>query len=444
MVGLDWKKFIADFEKNNHSPILIPLLKKTSLSSFSKKQVFIACENLGTKLLLEGKKKQLEKKLSSFLGQKMALIFFIKKKAKKISKEQDAPLLKYKQNKEDIIKNSGLQSNFVFENFAVSSSNQFAYAAALAVAKNPTKSYNPLFVYGDVGVGKTHLIQAIANKILENNLSKKVLYCPSEEFVNDLIELIRIKNTSHFRQKYRSLDVLLVDDVQFIAGKNTAQEEFFHTFNSIIRRGGQIILSSDRPPPEIKKLEDRLRSRFSGGLTVDIQKPNHELRTAILLIKAKERNIEIKTEAAELIAERITDTRELEGKLLEIYARCFKENKPIDTEIVNNELSKKKEQITPRVSPYEVIKYVCSYYQVKTSQIKDKNRKERVVLPRQIIMFILRTVLKLNLEEIAFILKRKDHTTIIHGVDKITNLFLKNPAFKKEVDTIINSFSLST
>jgi len=443
VTGDYWKKFVSDFEKNSTSPILVPLLKKSVLSSFTENQAFIACENLGTKIILETKKKQLEEDFSYFLGRQVTITFFIKEKAKKTVSDEP-PLFKYKQDKDSLVKNSGLQLNFTFNSFAVSSSNQFAYAAALSVAKNPSRSYNPLFVYGDVGVGKTHLVQAIANKILEDGSIKKVLYCPSEEFVNDLVELIRIKNTSSFRKKYRSLDVLLVDDIQFIAGKNAIQEEFFHTFNSIIRGGGQIILSSDRPPQEIKKLEDRLRSRFSGGLTVDIQKPDDELRTAILLIKAKERNIEIEAEAAGLIAEKITDTRELEGKLLEIYARCLKESGKITVDIIKDELSKKNKQAASQISPPEVIKYVCSYYQIKPSQIKDKDRRERIVLPRQIIMFILRNILKLNLEEVAFILKRKDHTTIIHGVDKITNLILKNPSFKEEVDTIINSLPLLT
>lgn len=443
MAGTDWKKFVSNFEKTNNSPVLASLLKKSSLSSFTENQAFITCENLGTKIILETKKNQIEEELSHFLDKQATVVFFIKEKVKKTINDE-VPLLKYKQDKDAAVKNSGLQLKFTFDNFAVSSSNQFAYAAALSVAKNPGTSYNPLFVYGDVGVGKTHLIQAIANKILKNNLIKKVFYCPSEEFVNDLVELIRIKNTAHFRQKYRSLDALLVDDIQFIAGKNTSQEEFFHTFNSIIRRGGQIILSSDKPPQEIRKLEDRLRSRFSGGLTVDIQKPDRELRTAILLIKAKERNIEIEAEAAGLMAEKITDTRELEGKLLEIYARCLKENGKITSRIIKDELSKKNEQIAFRLSPHEVIKYVCSCYQIRPSQIKDKDRREKIVLPRQIIMFILRSVLKINFEEIAFILKRKDHTTIIHGVNKISSLIFKNPVFKEEIDRIINSLSLST
>jgi len=443
MFSFDWKKFVAYFKKNNNlSSLFISVLEKTDVSSFTENQIFVTCENLGAKMILEAKKPQIEKDLTTFLNKKITVVFLIKEKIKKTIKE--APLLKYNEDKEVAIKNSGLQAQYTFDNFAVSSSNQFAYAAAQAVANNPGKIYNPLFIYGDVGVGKTHLMQAIANKILENNPKKKILYSPCEEFVNDLVEWIRVKNTSRFRQKYRPLDVFLVDDVQFIAGKNTGQEEFFHTFNSIIRKGGQIILSSDRPPQEIKKLEDRLRSRFSGGLIVDIQKPDLELRTAILLIKAKERNIEIDIDAAELLAEKITDTRELEGKLLEIYARCLKGNGKIALQIVENELSKKNSLLISRLSPNEVIKRVCSYYQIKPYQVKDKDRREKVALPRQVIMFILRNVLKINYEEIAFILKRKDHTTVIHGVNKISQLIIKDPSLKEEIDIIINSFSILT
>lgn len=438
-----WKKFISLYEKNGASPTFISILKKSSLLTISKKEAFIACENLGTKIVLETKKPILQKDFSSFFGQPLSLIFFIKEKVRKKEKK-DAPLFKYENDLEELRKKSGLSENFTFENFAVSSSNQFAYAAALAVAQKPGRLYNPLFIYGDVGVGKTHLMQAIGNKILENNLSKKILFCSSENFVNDLVEFIRTKNTTFFRKKYRSLDVLLVDDVQFIAGKNTAQEEFFHTFNSIITNGGQIILTSDRPPKEIKKLEDRLCSRFSGGLIVDIQKPDFELRTAILLIKAKERNIEIDLEAAQTIAQKINDTRELEGKLLEMSARAIRENQKISKEFVEKQFSKKNEQLKQKISPYQVIKIVCSYYNLRPSQIKNPTRKEKVAFPRQIIMYLLRNILNLKFEEIAFILKRKDHTTIIHGVNKITSLILKNPNIKNDIDRIISSLPQST
>lgn len=434
-----WKNFVSDYLQKNGSPILESIFKNTYFSSFFDNKIFVACKNLGTKVVLENKKTEIEKNFSIFLGKPVSLVFFIKPFVEKKTKN-DPPLLKHEKEKQTLINRAGLLENFTFENFAVSSSNQLAYSAALAVCQKLGKLYNPLFIYGDVGVGKTHLMQAIGNKVLEKDPNKKILFCSSEDFLNDLIQVIRTKNTLSFRKKYRSLDLLMVDDIQFIAGKTTIQEEFFHTFNSIIRGGGQIVLTSDRPPKEIKNLQDRLKSRFAGGLTVDIQKPDLELRTAIVLIKAKERNIDIDFESAELIAQKITDTRELEGRLLEMSAKAIRENKKISKELIESEFSKQKNQIIKKVSPQEIIRIVCSYYNLKPSQIKKPTRKEQVSFPRQIIMYLLRNVLKLKYEEIAFILKRKDHTTIIHGVDKINALIIKNPGFKNEIDRIINSF----
>lgn len=446
MDGVLWEKFILDLARKKNSPVLIPILKKTSFSDFTGDRFFIACDNSGMKFFLETRKTQIEQSLSETAGKPIKITFIIKEgvKKKRFKSSNDTPLLQFELNKEKTIKKSGLLEKFTFDNFAVSSSNQVAYSAALAVCDHPGVKYNPLFIYGGVGVGKTHLIQAIANKVLDKDIARKTLYCSSEDFTNDLIEFIQAKNTALLRKKYRSLDLFLIDDIQFIAGKNYVQEEFFHTFNSIIRRGGQIILTSDRPPKEIKKLEDRLISRFSGGLTIDIQKPDFELKTAILLIKAKERGINIDVEAAKLIVERTDDVRELEGRLLEIYMKAPKKEEKITPQIVEEEFEKKTSEVRNKLAPPDVIKFVCSYYNVKPSRIKNNTRKENVVLPRQIIMFLLRNVLKLKLEEIAFILKKKDHTTIIHGVDKITNMILKNPTFKEDVGRIISSLSLST
>lgn len=433
-----WFDFIRFFENENHpSPILISVLKKTNIeNSNSDGDLYVLCDNLGTKILLERKKNEIEKSLSKFLKKELRLIFLIKEK--KIKKTKDAPLLRFEIERQEAIKKSGLLEKYTFENYAVSSSNQLAHAAALAVSEKLGKIYNPLFIYGSVGVGKTHLAQAIANRVLENNLSKKVLFTSSESFVNDLVELIRSKNTLFFRKKYRSLDLLVIDDIQFIAGKNAVQEEFFHTFNAIIMNGGQIVITSDRPPQEIDRLEDRLRSRFSGGLVVDIQKPDLELKIAIILIKAKERGIEIDVEAAEIIAETTNDTRELEGKLLEFSAKAFRENTKITKEFVEKEINNKKSElvINKKIGPQTIIKTVCSFYGIKPSEIKNQNRKERVAFARQVVMYLLRNLINLKYEEIAFLLKKKDHTTIIHGVDKITRLLLKNPQIKEEISLI--------
>ncbi|HLL60733.1 MAG TPA: chromosomal replication initiator protein DnaA [Candidatus Nitrosocosmicus sp.] len=438
-----WKQFVLDFEKSNNAPVLVPLLKKTSFVSFSNNEAVVSCENLGMRIFLETRKEEMESFFSNLYQKEITITFTIKEKLKKETVEE-APLLKYETQLVDIIRKSGLQPKHTFDNYAVSTTNQIAYAAALAVADNPGETYNPLFIYGGVGVGKTHLVQAIANKILMKDGSKKIYYCSSEEFTNDLVGLIRMKNTENLRQKYRSLDVLLIDDIQFIAGKNSTQEEFFHTFNAVIKRGGQIILTSDRPPKDIQKLEDRLRSRFSGGLIIDIQLPDFELRTAILLIKAKERNIDIDIDAAKLIAEQVLDTRELEGRLLELYTKNLHNSERLSYSDVSADLSRKSVALKSKVTPQDVIKTVCSYYDLRPSQIKDQTRKDSIALPRQIIMYILRHILKLKLEEIAYILKRKDHTTILHGVEKITGRLLKNPSFKEEVDRIIQSLTSST
>lgn len=438
-----WKQFILDFEQSNNAPVLIPLLKKTELLSFENDTAIITCENLGMRIFLESRKEEMESFFAGTYQQKINISFTIKEKQKRAI-EEEAPLLRYETQLIDIVRKSGLQPKYTFDNFAVSTTNQIAYAAALAVGDNPGQTYNPLFIYGGVGVGKTHLVQAIANKILMRDQTKRIFYCSSEEFTNDLVGLIRLKNTENLRQKYRSLDVLLVDDIQFIAGKNSTQEEFFHTFNSIIKRGGQIILTSDRPPKEIQKLEDRLRSRFSGGLILDIQPPDFELRTAILLIKAKERSIDIDIEAAKLIAEQVVDTRELEGKLLELYTKNLHKTERITVAEVSTDLVQRRNEIKVRVTHQDVIRLVCSYYNIRPAQIKDQTRKDNIVLPRQIIMYILRNTLHLKLEEIAYILKRKDHTTILHGVEKITALGIKNPNFKEELDRIIQSISSST
>jgi len=294
-----------------------------------------------------------------------------------------------------------------------------------------------------VGVGKTHLAQSIARVVLEKKPQNKVYFCPGDRFTNELIEAIQEKNTARFRKKYRYLNILVVDDIQFIAGKQTIQEEFFHTFNTIVSSGGQVILTSDRPPSEIKNLEDRLRSRFSGGLIVDIQSPDFELRTAILLIKAKEKEIELSMEAAKIVAEQVGDTRALEGTLLSIYAKTLGKKEGIDLEDIEKFFRSKNEQKKTKITPQDIIKAVCSYYNVKQSHIKGPDRSENIAFPRQIVMFLLRRELGLKYEEIAYMLKKKDHTTVLHGSEKIAGLLIKNPAFKEEVDRITNSLTLS-
>lgn len=441
-MGFEWIHFIQFISlQKDISPILYSVLKSTKyLHSVNDKVHSVECPNIGAKLFLESKMQEIEKYLDAYGGQKLSLVFTIREKKNK--QNITLPLIDYQDSFDQIILKSGLQKRFTFENYAVSDSNHIAHAAALTVAENPGNHYNPLFIYGGVGVGKTHLLQAIGLKILEDDKSAQVLYCTSEEFTNDLIENIRKKNTSYFRNKYRNLTTLLIDDVQFIAGKNYVQEEFYHTFNTIIKNGGQIVFTSDKPPKEINKLEERLKSRFLGGLIIDIQIPDFELRTAIILIKAKQRNITIDFDAAKYIAEKNTDTRALEGALLQIYSKMIVQNPnpTISKDSIHNNTASVAENIK-RINPSDIIKTVSLHYGVKPAHIKSSSRKEAYVKPRQIIMYLLRSHLSLKLEDIAHILKRKDHTTIIHGIDKIKKQIIKDISLKEDINSIINSFS---
>ncbi len=438
-----WNEFLQFSEKEQKlNPILFSLVRQVKLLDVRESSISVACENFGAKIYLEKRRQEIEATLAEFMQRPMTLDIQVEEKKKKA--EPEAPLLTFEPSTDDIAVRSGLHKKYTFDNFAVSSSNQVAFAAAQSVARDPGHSYNPLFLYGGVGNGKTHLAQAAARYILENDQNKKVFFAPGDQFINELIDAIKEKNTAKFRKKYRYLDLLIVDDIQFIAGKNTIQEEFFHTFNSIVSAGGQIILTSDRPPGEIKNLEDRLRSRFQGGLIVDIQPPDFELRTAILLIKAQEKNIMIDMEAAKVIAEHISDTRALEGSLLSVYAKVVGRKDMIDVEAVDEFFSSTTEKVVAKVTPTDVIKTVCSYYNVKQAHIKSATRASSVALPRQVIMYLLRNELKLKLEEVAYLLKRKDHTTIMHGVEKVTRSIMKDPVFKQDIDRIVQTLRSST
>lgn len=436
-----WGSFLAELEKNQKkTPILYSILKQLKPIDINESTITLGC-NSGQKFFLEKKKQEIEDALLLYGKKRLSVELKILEPKQKNKTE---PLLHYTPSLEDVFLKAGLHAKYRFDNFAVSSSNQVAFAAAQAVSQDPGHSYNPLFLYGGVGVGKTHLAQAVGRLILEKNPEARVFFCPGEQFTNEIIEAIRQKATPRFRQKYRSLQLLIVDDIQFIAGKQTVQEEFFHTFNSVVSAGGQIILTSDRPPSDIQNLEDRLRSRFSGGLIVDVQEPDFELRCAILLIKASEKKIEIDIEAAKIIAEQIEDTRALEGVLLSIYAKTLGVKEKIDLETVDAYFSQSKKIQQKKVLPSDVIRMTCSYYDIPQSAIRGSIRTERVALARQVCMYILREILRINLVEVAVQVRRKDHTTVIHAVDKVSRLMAKDPSFKEEVDAIIRTLGLST
>lgn len=405
--------------------------------------VEIACPSDFVRNMVENRYYALIKDaLDKITEKKNDLVFIIKQAANGSAKKNNGPLFAKKTKPagppQKAIRTAGLRPDFTFESFAVSSSNQMAHAAATAVAQNPGSAYNPLFLYGGVGVGKTHLAQATAFELLKAKPNAKVIYCMGEDFTNEIIDAIRTKTTKEFRQKFRTVHFLLIDDIQFIAGKSSVQEEFFHTFNALERKGGQIVLTSDRRPDEITGLEDRLRSRFEGGLMVDIQQPNFELRTAILLIKAQQYKINLPMDVAQLIAGNITSTRKLEGFLIRMSQEAKLKSESITPGFVNALLGKVGDSANgeaPKrlVKPKEILRAVAGHFNLKISEITGKCRAKPIVVPRQIAMYLLRIEQGLPLMEVGRLLGGRDHTTIMHGVEKITSLMPESEDIRVDI-----------
>ena len=334
-----------------------------------------------------------------------------------------------------------LNPKYTFDTFVVGKNNNLAHAASLAVAESPGEIYNPLFIYGGVGLGKTHLMHSVAHFILKNNPSAKILYVTSEKFTNELIDAIRNKNnvsTTEFREKYRNNDVLLIDDIQFIIGKESTQEEFFHTFNALYEAKKQIIISSDRPPREIETLEDRLRSRFEWGLTVDIQPPDYETRMAILRKKEELEGYNIDNEIIKYIATNVkSNIRELEGALTKIVASSKLNNKEINLELAEEAL---KDLISPNaareVTPQLIINVVSEHFGITPLDLIGQKRSKELVFPRQIVMYLCGDMTSESLQNIGKALGGRDHTTIIHGTKKIASELKTDENLKNTIDIL--------
>lgn len=336
---------------------------------------------------------------------------------------------------------SQLNPKYTFDTFVIGNSNRFAHAASLAVAEAPAQAYNPLFIYGGVGLGKTHLMHAIGHYILNQKPNAKVVYVSSEKFTNELINSIRDDKNNQFRSKYRNVDVLLIDDIQFIAGKESTQEEFFHTFNALHDANKQIVISSDRPPKEIPTLEDRLRSRFEWGLIADIQPPDLETRIAILKKKAKVENIDVTDDVMQYIASKIhSNIRELEGALIRILAYSSLTNKKITVELAEEALKDIISSDKPRKITVELIKEVVSKeFNIKMEDFNSKKRTRTVAYPRQIAMYLTRELTDLSLPKIGEEFGGRDHTTVIHAYDKIMEDISNSEDFKEKIDKLIKS-----
>jgi len=337
------------------------------------------------------------------------------------------------------IRQNTLNPMYTFDNFIIGASNNFAFAASLAVAQTPGEVYNPLFIYGGVGLGKTHLMNAIGNYISTQDNHLNVLLMTSETMTNELIEGIARKKTSELRNRLRNVDVLMVDDIQFLSRTKATQEEFFHTFNSLHDNKKQIIIASDRPPKELPEIEERLRSRFEWGLIVDIQKPDYETRVAILMQKANEMAIDVPYDVVEYIAQNVnSNIRELEGCLNSLNARAELMQTPISLEMARNTLSGRiGSQAARAVTPELIIDMVARQYDTTPQDITGKNRSQQIALPRQVAMYICRRMTTLSTTSIGKAFGGRDHTTVMHGCDKITASMNADFSFRKRVEELM-------
>ena len=327
-----------------------------------------------------------------------------------------------------------LNPRYTLENFVVGFTNNLAYAASQAVVENPGTAYNPLYIYGPSGVGKTHLMQGVAHALIAKRADAKIVFVSSEKFMNDFVESIKSKGMETLRHRYRSCDILLVDDIQFVSGKEGFQEEFFHTFNDLHSRDSQLIFTSDRPPNEIEKLEERLKSRFQGGLMVDMQLPDFDTRMAILKTKLSEKGESLPEEYLNLIAENVvSNTRELEGKLTQLLQRRKLTGQPLTEDVVRKVLGEVRTVKSKEITPEQILETVNEYFHLTRSDITGPRRQKGLVFPRQIIMFLIYQECKTPFEKIGEILGGRDHTTIMHGVDKIKTVLSRDREIQKIV-----------
>lgn len=418
-----WKTVLAEIELSVSRASFATWFKNTSLVSVSNDKAVVSVPNIFAKQQLEVKYNATIKELLSKNGLKVVRIdYSVGEKTDKPPREElTSPIARSISKPSGTNHTISLNDKYNFDNFIVGSGNELAYAACQAIAANPGTKYNPLFIYGGVGLGKTHLIQAVGNGIKERNPDVKIVYVSTETFVNEFLDSIRFKKQG-FADRYRRADVLIVDDIQFIAGKEKTQEEFFHTFNALHQANKQVILTSDKPPKAIPTLEERLRSRFEWGMTIDIQPPDLETRQAILQIKAQSHDFFVPDDVIELIAKTVqTNIRELEGSLNQLIAFCELRNITPDIETAKA-LLRGSQQRPRHMSPKTVIDKTAQHFGIKVTDIVSPKRDKNIVLPRQVAMYLLRSELHLSFPKIASELGRKDHTTAIHSVDKIEGL----------------------
>lgn len=444
-----WRSALAELELSLSNANYQTWFKgKTEVLLVEDNIIEVGCNSTFTKDWLEQRYSgQIKAILDRLTGNNNTITFSVSKnlkpEVKKVDKpigEGAAPLFDASEGQkiQEKLEVSNINPNYTFDSFVIGSSNQLAFAVSKAVAESPAKTYNPFFLYGGVGLGKTHLMQAVGQAAVNKNPKIKLLYCTSESFTNSMIEAIQNRRTKEFRTKYRGLDILIIDDIQFIAGRETTQEEFFHTFNDLYSKGKQIIISSDRPPAAIAKLESRLRSRFEGGMIADIQPPDLDMREAILLSKVRRQGLDIPEEVLHYLAQTgSTSIRDLEGSLVRLVTQSRINKTSLSVELAKSFIDQRQSRsLTGKTTAKEVLEIICNYFNLRQADIKGNSRLAKVVLPRQITMYLLRKDLGLQFENIAELLGGRDHSTVMHGVDKINQNVEKSDKVRGLVEDI--------
>lgn len=438
-----WKAVLGELELSI-SPVYFPTwIKPLSIASLEKlsedsQLVTLLCpSSYHQTMITQRYQGQVQRSLERICGIKTELAYIIGKDETNVKTAPPAPLFEQRELSPKGSGTHNLNPRLTFETYVVGGSNNFAYAAAAGAAKSPGTRHNPLFIYGGVGLGKTHLMHAVGHAIYQDHPDWNIMYISAETFGSDLIASLQNKKTPAFKKKYRAPNVLLVDDIQFIAGKEYIQEEFFHTFNELYMSQRQIVLTSDRPPQEISKLEERLSSRFMGGLMVDVQSPDFETRVAILTQKCEVLNLTIPSEAISLIAERTTtNIRELEGALQGILTKALPGGGEITSDIVREYFGAEHERRTQRIRPNSVITKTAQYFSFKPTELTGSSRKAPLTAARHTAMYLLYNDLQLPYEQVGRLFGGRDHTTVIHAVEKIADLIKTDPAMAKIIADI--------
>lgn len=444
LLSLDelWKTALADIELTLSKASFITWFKYTRIVKNSNGAIVIGVPNGFSKEWLENKYNKIILRILRNLDKNIKEVQFeinsntaqTLSKDKTISSDTHQHQLGLMDLK--INKDTNLNPRYTFNSFVVGTSNELAYAAALSVTKNIGKTYNPLLIYGGVGLGKTHLLQAIGNEISNKYCNKKIQYLSSEKFTNEFIESVRSKDTNNFKNKYRKVDVLIIDDIQFLANKEQTQEEFFHTFNTLYDKNKQIILSSDRPPGTIATIDDRLRSRFDGGMIADISLPDYETRMAILKTKLEEKSRELPDDIIDYLASNIKKSiRELEGALNKVIVAHELKQGLSQNQLIKilTDFNATQQKIT---TPAKIIETVVKFYDISLSDVIQRSRKKNLVKPRQVAMYLLREELNYSYPNIGEKFGDRDHTTVIHACEKIKNMVNNNKELAQEIDML--------